>query len=61
MMKKLNFNSEEESALVQEVYNNALESLADEDKTLPQVLQIHQKSSLLECDHRKAAFKFPWV
>jgi ATP-dependent RNA helicase DOB1 len=38
LMKKMNFNSDEEAVLVKQVYTNALESLADEDRTLPQVL-----------------------
>eukprot|EP00953_Heterococcus_sp_UTEX-ZZ885_P016909 9490-Heterococcus_DN1.PRE.1 len=36
LMKKMNFNSDEEAVLVKQVYTNALESLADEDRTLPQ-------------------------
>jgi hypothetical protein len=38
LMKKMNFNSDEEAVLVKQVYTNALESLADEDRTLPQVM-----------------------
>jgi hypothetical protein len=37
LMKKMNFNSEDETVLVKQVFSNALESLADEDRTLPQV------------------------
>lgn len=36
-MSKLNFNSEEEKALVDEVFNNAIDNLSDDDKKLPQV------------------------
>ena len=41
-MSKLNFNSEEEKALVDEVFNNAIDNLSDDDKKLPQV-NITQK------------------
>ena len=34
---KLDFNTEEERALVQEVFENAMESLSVEDRSLPQV------------------------
>jgi hypothetical protein len=40
-MKKMNFNSDEEAVLVKQVYTNALESLADEDRTLPQVINTY--------------------
>ncbi|XP_076463366.1 exosome RNA helicase MTR4-like [Babylonia areolata] len=36
-MSRLDFNSEEEKKLVEEVFNNAIDSLSDEDKQLPQV------------------------
>ncbi|XP_025110622.1 exosome RNA helicase MTR4-like [Pomacea canaliculata] len=36
-MSKLDFNTEEEKKLVEEVFNNAIDSLSDEDKKLPQV------------------------
>ena len=36
-MAKLDFNQEGEKDLVEQVFNNAIDSLADEDKTLPQV------------------------
>lgn len=39
-ISKLEFNSPEEKALVEEVFNNAIEVLSDEDKKLPQVQQI---------------------
>jgi ATP-dependent RNA helicase DOB1 len=39
-MSKLDFNSEEEKALVVQVYDNALESLGEEDRALPQVVSI---------------------
>ena len=37
---KLDFNSAEEKALVEEVFNNAIDVLGDDDKKLPQVQQI---------------------
>jgi len=37
-MSKLDFNSEEEKSLVEGVFNNAIDSLSDDDKKLPQVL-----------------------
>lgn len=37
---KLDFNSLEEKALVEEVFNNAIDVLSDEDKKLPQVEKI---------------------
>ncbi|XP_071173265.1 exosome RNA helicase MTR4-like isoform X2 [Mytilus edulis] len=36
-MSKLDFNTEEEKGLVDEVFNNAIDALSDEDKKLPQV------------------------
>ncbi|KAL2630865.1 hypothetical protein R1flu_015551 [Riccia fluitans] len=36
-MSKLDFNSEEEKAIVQEVFNNAVQVLAEEDRTLPAI------------------------
>ncbi|BFZ16903.1 hypothetical protein BsWGS_19942 [Bradybaena similaris] len=39
-MSKLDFNTEEEKALVEEVFNNAVDSLSDEDKKLPQVEHV---------------------
>nr|KAG5709543.1 hypothetical protein BaRGS_001593 [Batillaria attramentaria] len=36
-MAKLDFNTEEEKKLVEEVFKNAIDSLSDEDKKLPQV------------------------
>ena len=39
-MSKLDFNSEDEKALVTTVYDNALESLSEEDRALPQVVSI---------------------
>lgn len=36
-MSKLDFNTEEEKSLVDEVFNNAIDALSDEDKKLPQV------------------------
>lgn len=36
-MSKLDFNEESEKDLVEQVFNNAIDSLAEEDKTLPQV------------------------
>ncbi|BFZ16849.1 hypothetical protein BsWGS_19888 [Bradybaena similaris] len=39
-MSKLDFNTEEEKALVEEVFNNAVDALSDEDKKLPQVQHV---------------------
>ncbi|XP_046332583.1 exosome RNA helicase MTR4-like [Haliotis rufescens] len=39
-MAKLDFNTEEEKGLVEEVFNNAIDSLSDEDKKLPQVENV---------------------
>ncbi|GFN96742.1 superkiller viralicidic activity 2-like 2 [Plakobranchus ocellatus] len=39
-MSKLDFNTEEEKKLVEEVFNNAVDSLSDEDKKLPQVEHV---------------------
>ena len=39
-MSKLEFNTKEEQKLVQEVFNNAIDTLSDEDKTLPQVEHV---------------------
>jgi ATP-dependent RNA helicase DOB1 len=36
-MSKLDFNDEEEKALVEEVFRNAIDSLSEDDKKLPQV------------------------
>lgn len=39
-MSKLDFNSEAEKKMVQEVFNNAIDSLSDDDKKLPQVEHV---------------------
>ncbi|CAM9550611.1 unnamed protein product [Laminaria digitata] len=39
-MSKLDFNDDSEKALVEQVFGNAMESLADEDRQLPQVEAI---------------------
>ena len=39
-MAKLDFNSAEEKKLVDEVFNNALDVLSEEDRTLPQVENV---------------------
>lgn len=39
-MTKLDFNTDEEKELVQEVFNNAIDALNDEDKKLPQVEHV---------------------
>ncbi|RUS69233.1 hypothetical protein EGW08_023004 [Elysia chlorotica] len=39
-MSKLDFNTEEEKKLVEEVFNNAVDSLSDDDKKLPQVEHV---------------------
>lgn len=36
-MSKLDFNDDNEKLLVEQVFGNAMESLADEDRQLPQV------------------------
>ena len=36
-MSKLDFNTDEEKDMVQEVFNNAIDTLSDDDKKLPQV------------------------
>ncbi|TMW60703.1 hypothetical protein Poli38472_000745 [Pythium oligandrum] len=40
LMSKLDFNTEEEKQMVDQVFKNALDSLSDDDKTLPQVDSI---------------------
>lgn len=37
LMAKLDFNSDEEKEMVEQVFRNAIDSLSDDDKTLPQV------------------------
>lgn len=39
-MAKLDFNSVEEKKLVDEVFNNAMEVLSEEDRSLPQVVNV---------------------
>ncbi|KAM3571966.1 hypothetical protein VYU27_006030, partial [Nannochloropsis oceanica] len=39
-MGKLDFNEEGEKELVEQVFNNAIDSLSEEDKTLPQVVSL---------------------
>ncbi|XP_074640522.1 exosome RNA helicase MTR4-like [Tubulanus polymorphus] len=39
-MTKLDFNSDKEKSLVEEVFNNAIDALSDEDKKLPQVENV---------------------
>lgn len=39
-MAKLDFNSIEEKKLVDEVFNNAMEVLSEEDRSLPQVVNV---------------------
>ena len=39
-MARLDFNSEEEKQLVSQVFENALESLSEEDRALPQIITI---------------------
>ena len=39
-MMKLNLNDDDEAALIQQVFKNAIEALSDEDKQLPQVTSI---------------------
>lgn len=45
-MSKLNFNSEEEKALVDEVFNNAIDNLSDDDKKLPQVNPAYRTQNI---------------
>lgn len=46
-MSKLDFNDDSEKALVEQVFGNAMESLADEDRQLPQVaLAVPQPGSV---------------
>lgn len=40
LMSKLDFNTEEEKQMVEQVFKNAMDSLSDDDKTLPQVDSI---------------------
>lgn len=40
-LSRLNFNNTEEDALVMEVFNNAMESLAEEDRKLPAIEHLH--------------------
>lgn len=49
-MSKLNFNSEEEKALVDEVFNNAIDNLSDDDKKLPQVI-LHTGQNVKQGSH----------
>ncbi|KAE8636312.1 hypothetical protein XENTR_v10002933 [Xenopus tropicalis] len=39
-MSKLDFNTDEEKKMVEEVFNNAIDCLSDEDKKLPQVEHV---------------------
>ncbi|KCV69270.1 hypothetical protein H696_03697 [Fonticula alba] len=39
-ISKLDFNSEEDKQMVEDVYNNAIDSLSEDDKTLPQIQHI---------------------
>jgi hypothetical protein len=39
-MSKLDFNDEEEKKLVESVFNNAIDSLSEDDKKLPQIEHI---------------------
>lgn len=39
-MTKLDFNTDEEKKMVEEVFNNAIDCLSDEDKKLPQVEHV---------------------
>lgn len=53
-MSKLNFNSEEEKALVDEVFNNAIDNLSDDDKKLPQVNPAYRTQNINQCSHGKS-------
>lgn len=39
-MAKLDFNDDDEKKLVESVFNNAIDSLSDDDKKLPQVESV---------------------
>lgn len=39
-MTKLDFNTDEEKKMVEEVFSNAIDCLSDEDKKLPQVEHV---------------------
>lgn len=53
-MSKLNFNSEEEKALVDEVFNNAIDNLSDDDKKLPQVNPTYRTQNINQRSHGKS-------
>lgn len=53
-MSKLNFNSEEEKALVDEVFNNAIDNLSDDDKKLPQVNPTYRTQNVNQRSHGKS-------
>lgn len=53
-MSKLNFNSEEEKALVDEVFNNAIDNLSDDDKKLPQVNPAYRTQNINQRSHWKS-------
>jgi len=40
LMSKLDFNTDEEKSMVEQVFNNAMDSLSEDDKSLPQVDSI---------------------
>jgi len=50
-MTKLDFNTDEEKALVQEVFNNAIDALSDDDKKLPQVMDQHRSHFCKDTSH----------
>jgi len=50
-MTKLDFNTDEEKALVQEVFNNAIDALSDDDKKLPQVMDQHRRHFCKDTPH----------
>ncbi|GAB1298555.1 Exosome RNA helicase MTR4 [Apodemus speciosus] len=47
-MTKLDFNTDEEKKMVEEVFNNAIDCLSDEDKKLPQVYGVEHVLPLLK-------------
>lgn len=48
-MSKLDFNDDSEKTLVEQVFGNAMESLADEDRQLPQVTTFNHSPNKYLC------------
>ena len=45
-MAELDFCSQDEKKLIEEIFNNAIDSLSEDDKTLPQVTHLHTSYTL---------------